>query len=40
MRETLTVMFPIGTILFVVSYLFLINPDLFLDISQWVENFF
>jgi hypothetical protein len=40
MREVLGTMFPIGTILFALVYFLLINPDQFLGVSHWVENFF
>ena len=40
MREFITVFLPLGTIVFLFAYVFLINPDVLTEFGWWLQNFF
>jgi hypothetical protein len=40
MREFFSVFLPIGAVLLLVAYFFLINPDALIELGWWLRNFF
>jgi hypothetical protein len=40
MRELFTLFLPIGAVLFLLAYFFLVNPDLLYDFGYWLQQFF
>jgi hypothetical protein len=40
MREVVTVFLPIGAFLFLLAYLFLINPQSLIEFGYWLQRFF
>jgi hypothetical protein len=40
MRELMTLFFPIGAVLFLLAYVFLVNPQSLYEFGYWLQKFF